>query len=270
MKDLENRQLALSYPKPLESWPKNRGFEDLPATGSEIPGWTSPGRCALIDSREKYRGERAIRLTRSVVDREAWLRSDPIPPPATGRLSISVWLKVADIQRQPAIRLAAEWQAEGRSHYRYAALGKSQFGEKEEPIPAEWKWYIFSVNDLPSEGVSQLRVRLDLMGEGEVWIDDVQLYDLVFDEPTRIELNRMIWHYTDRLQEGQVGDCLQFLDSYWPRYLTAHVPLVNAPNPTVPPPRTAAQPKPTPPPKEEKKPGFFERLKGYVPSRSWF
>ncbi len=187
---------------------------------------------------------------------------------------ICAWLRVADARQQPAVRLAVEWQAEGRQQYRYAAVGQSQFGEKEESVPESWKLYYFLVSDLPPESVSQLRVRIDLMSPGEVWVDDVQLFDLIFDEDQkkeRTELVKMIWHYTGLLQKGQVGDCLRFLESYWPRYLTTHVPLVNNPEVAMSP-RTAAQQKrpPAAPPEEPKKPGILERLKQYVPGRSWF
>lgn len=272
MNDLANRQRALAYPAPLEGWPKNNQFEAASEAGGSIAAWSFPGTSATIDTRQKHGDLQSVCLQRGPHDREAWLRSEAIPPPRTGRLSIGAWLRVADVRRQPALRLAVEWQAEGQVHYRYAALGQPQFGEKEEVIPDRWKWYIFSVTDLPSAGVSELRVRLDLMSEGKVWVDDVQLYDLRFDPDTeQIELIKMIWHYTNRLQEGQVGDCLQFLESYWPRYLTANVALINNPTTAATGPRTAVQPnRPAPPAKEEKKPGFFDRLKEYAPSRSWF
>jgi hypothetical protein len=272
MNDLGQRYQPLSFPRPLDGLPRNREFEEPPSAEGEIPGWSFSAQAAAIDIREKRGGVQSVRLQRSAGDREAWLRSEALPQPRTGRLTISAWLRVAEVQRQPALRLAAEWQADGRAQYRYAALGQPQFGEKEEPLPSQWKWYIFSVNDLPSEGISQLRVRIDLMSEGEVWIDDVQLYDLVFDGDTELpELRKMITYYMGQLQKGQVGDCLRFLESYWPRFLLAHVPLVHGPAAAAPLPRTASQPKPAPPPKpEEKKPGFFDRLKGYLPGRNWF
>ena len=55
-------------------------------------------------------------------------------------------------------------------------------GQPAAPIGTQWEQYIFKVDDLPLEGVTSLRARFDLMGAGEVWADDVQLFDLVFDE----------------------------------------------------------------------------------------
>jgi hypothetical protein len=62
------------------------------------------------------------------------------------------------------------------------------------------------------------------MGKGEVWIDDVQLFDLWFSKNERNELTKNIALADLHLGEGQVGDCLQFLDGYWPRFLKRHVP----------------------------------------------
>ena len=272
IKDLGERSSALSYPRPREGWPKNHDFEEPSADPATVPRWSGapqPGTLVL-DRQEKSSGTQSVRLSATGPE-PAWLCSDPIEPPETGRLAISVWLRVADASRQPPLRLAAEWSIDGRTEYRYAALGRSIAGEKEEPIPARWKQYVFPIPDLPIDGISQLRVRLDLMGPGEVWVDNVQLFDLLFDGKTElVELIKMISLHAGKLQEGKVGDCQQFLDSYWPRFLVAHVPLVNTPTPSEPI-RTAAQPsKPAQPPKEEKKPGVLERLKSWVPERLRF
>ena len=97
---------------------------------------------------------------------------------------MSVWLRVADAARQPPLRLAVEGKLDGRDYYRFAAVGQSPGREQPaaSPVDRDWGQYIFQVDDLPLEGLSQLRVRFDLMGQGEVWVDDVQLYDLAFSE----------------------------------------------------------------------------------------
>ena len=96
---------------------------------------------------------------------------------------MSVWLRLADPARQPALRLAVEGKLAGRDYYRFAAVGQPPAPEQPAcPSARTWGQYIFQVDDLPLDGLSQLRVRFDLMGQGEVWIDDVQLFDLAFNE----------------------------------------------------------------------------------------
>ena len=40
--------------------------------------------------------------------------------------------------------------------------------------------YAFRSEDLPLDSRGQMRVKFELAGAGEVWIDNVQLYDLLF------------------------------------------------------------------------------------------
>src|SRR5262249_27947357 len=106
----------------------------------------------------------------------ACLVSRPFAPPRTGRLAISVWLKVADAARQPNLRLAVETKVDGRDYYRFATIGQSPEPQQPaRPIDAAWRRFIVPFNDLPIESAGQMRVRLDLMGAGQVWADDVQL-----------------------------------------------------------------------------------------------
>ena len=57
-------------------------------------------------------------------------RADRLPgkpavrPARTGRITMSVWLRVADAARQPNLRLAVEGKLVGRDYYRYAVIGQ--------------------------------------------------------------------------------------------------------------------------------------------------
>ena len=114
-------------------------------------------------------------------------------------------------------------------------------------------------DDLPAQGLSDLRVRFDLMQAGEVWIDEVQLYDLAFSDNERLELNKIISLASIQLQKGKVGDCTRLLECYWPRFLVAHVPL---PEPESDPNlRKPIAAEPGPPAKPKKEPGWFDNVK---------
>ena len=97
------------------------------------------------------------------------------------------------------------------------------------PIGAEWSRFVFHVADLPLEPDRQMSVRFDLMGAGEVFIDDVEVYDLSFNRNELIELSKHISLMDVKLQNGRVRDCLALLESYWPRFLVEHVPLPEIP-----------------------------------------
>ncbi len=166
-------------------------------------------------------------------------------PPATGRLSMAVWLRVADANNQPPLRLALEGKLHGREYHRFASVGMSPGTDQPaKPIRTEWTQYVFQLDDLPLEGLTSLRVRFDLMGPGEVWLDDVQLFGLAFNSSELVELSKLITLADVKLQNGQVGDCLHLLEGYWPRFLEENVPL----QPGVVPPETLAT-KPAPRPR---------------------
>jgi hypothetical protein len=93
------------------------------------------------------------------------------------------------------------------------------------PLGEDWAPYTFRVDDLPLDGLTELRVGFDLMGEGEVWVDDVRLFDVWFSKNERNELTKHIALADLYLGEGQVSDCQRFLDGYWARFLTRHAPL---------------------------------------------
>ena len=114
-----------------------------------------------------------------------WIRSDSIPTPTTGRLAIWVWLKTADPKRQPKLRLAIEGELDGQPYYRRANVGASEDGRATQPLQQEWSPFLFPVDDLPTTGLTDLQIGFDLMDEGEVWIDQVQVFDLWFDDNER-------------------------------------------------------------------------------------
>ncbi len=200
----------------------NRDFE-TPGDGELPAAWTAsrqPGTLATVDTQQKYKGEQSLKLSSmgpilSVV-------SDPLQPPKTGRFAISVWLRVEDEQRQPPLRLAVEGVLEGGQYYRHAPVG---MGQRVPKIYPRWTQFVFQVHDLPTQGLSELRVRFDLMGPGEVWIDDVQCFDLLFRRDELVELSKLITLASVKLQNNEVADCLRLLEGYWPRFLAMHVPL---------------------------------------------
>ena len=92
-------------------------------------------------------------------------------------------------------------------------------GGQSVPIFPQWGRYVSQVDDLPLEGLTSLHVCFDLMGPGEVWIDNVQLYHLLFSRAKMVELSKLITLANVKLQGRQIGDCLQLLDGYWPQFL---------------------------------------------------
>lgn len=236
----------------------NAGLEAL-GESEALTGWSllsGEGVKALLDPAQPHAGKHALRLTST--RQVASLQSNLFDAPATGRLAVKVWLRAASTARQPVLRLALEGPADGKTYYRYAPVGGTERGSV--PMQTEWTSYIFQVDDLPAEGVEQMRVRFDLMGTGTVWIDDVRLYHLKFEKNERVELSKILESARRALNAGDVSDCLRLLETYWPRFLAQHVEPVEAP-----PARQARLPKRRPPPPPRESPGALDRLRGLLP-----
>jgi hypothetical protein len=256
------RRAVLQNPPPLDVI-GNADFE-RPAGGVPVPDWavtTQKGISVQLDKNVKHGGQQSVRM--SSKGGVACLVSRPLTVPSTGRLSMAVWLRVADTTKQPPLRLALEGKLQGRDYYRFAPIGQSPGSDQPSvPIASQWAQYIFQVDDLPLEGLTSVRVRFDLMGPGEVWVDDVQLFSLAFNKTELVELAKLITLADMTLQNGQIGDCLRLLDGYWPRFLEENVPLpANAAVDTI-----IAKPrssnKEEPPPERS---GWLNRVKDIVP-----
>jgi hypothetical protein len=151
-----------------------------------------------------------------------WVRSNPFSSPKTGRLAVWVWLKIPDPGTQPPLRLAVEGRLNGETYYRPAEVGAKVGRATPPPLTNTWAPYLLRIDNLPTE-VTDLRVAFDLMGQGEVWVDDVQVFDLWFDTTERNELLKR-WAVANlKLGEGAVSQCDHILNGYWPEFLRRHV-----------------------------------------------
>jgi hypothetical protein len=218
-----------------------------------------------------------------------WVRSTPFAVPTSGRLSLLAWIRTSDVARQPILRLAVEAKLDGRVKYWKANVGASEDGQPAKPLTSEWSAFRFPIVDLPQTGLTDLRVGFDLMGEGEVWIDEVQVFDLWFEENERAELLKSIATADLQVGSGRLAESQAFLTSYWPSFLRRNVKLPNgsssesaslrSPGSTAgegggtpasrssPPGIPATAPETLTPPRAAS-PSLTERLKSWIP-KSW-
>ena len=148
------------------------------------------------------------------------LRSNPFPPPATGRISVAAWLRLEPNSPQPPLRIAIEGVEGSREYYRFAAIGGLTGGR---PLTGEWSLFVLQVDDLPADTIESLRVRFDLLGPGSVQIDDVRVFDLAFDESQRAEIARRLARIDHRYKSGDIGTAVVELEGHWPAFLEAFV-----------------------------------------------
>jgi hypothetical protein len=191
------------------------------------------------------------------------LHSDPFAAPITGRLSMHVWLRWPAEGAPPSLRLAVEGQLNGQPYYRFASV------EPTPDVQEDWAPFVLHIDDLPDDGLTDLRVRFDLMGAGTIWLDDVELYDLSFTRSEQRETSKVIALADLQLREGRLTDCWYTLDRFWPRYLLKYV-TATQPNvaalptqlgPFEPPPMDPAPPEPAASP--------LQKMRDLMPPWPW-
>ncbi|MGQ9562194.1 MAG: family 10 glycosylhydrolase [Thermogutta sp.] len=222
--DLSERAATLSIP-PIYDVLENAGFEQPIGEGQSIPSWTvssPPGTIIRLDSGEKHGGQQAIYLkSQGVV---ASIVSKPFPAPPTGRLTVAMWLKTTNPAVQPPIRCLIMGTYRGQPLIRLAEIGVSFSGRPVPAVSHDWTPILVEVADLPMSGLSPLQLRFDLVGNGELWMDDIQLCHLAFSKTERVELFKLIAPAQAKLENGDLADCLRLLDSFWAEYLVRYVP----------------------------------------------
>lgn len=229
---LRQRLGVLHAPQPLDVL-DNPGFELAVATGQRgepaVTGWelleTRRGSLAVVagiptaaDPDSPGKPGRGLEFTS--FNGLSTLRSNPFPPPKTGRISVAAWLRIKPGDQQPPLRIAVEGVEDGREYYRFAAVGGLAGGR---PLAGDWSLFVLQVDDLPPDSVESLRVRFDLLGPGGVQIDDVSVYDLAFDETERAGLAKELARIDHQFKQGDVGAAIVGLTGHWPEFLEAFV-----------------------------------------------
>lgn len=216
-KSIRLRQNVLKAPRALPGL-RNGKFE-APAQGARIPGWLHAHGEDIevgLDS-DGYRSPHALKV--SGRGREIWIRSDPLQAPDTGRVAVWVWLRAPNPDQQPPLRLAIEARWRGRSYYRFAKVGAGT----DVPLTDKWSPFVLRIDDLPRHSLSEFRVGFDVMGPGEVLIDNVEVYDLSFSDDERTEISKIIATADNLLEKKYIAAADQVLSGYWPQFLLDHV-----------------------------------------------
>ncbi len=198
----------------------NAGFESL----SESPSTLAPvdwelantqGTSAIADTAYRRSGNASLRIHSS--GPVAWARSQKMPAPETGRISVHVWVRSMPGEPLPPLRLAIEGRLGDAPYYRYATITDAAEQVDES---SEWRPFVLHLDDLPSLELKDLQVRFDLMGPGTAWLDDVTVYGLSLTRSEHHRLSQIIAAADLQLREGDVAACDRTLQRYWPRLLT--------------------------------------------------
>ena len=186
-----------------------------------IEGWQpwllgASGTVALSDE-NAHSGRMSMRMRSDDLEGVV-LQSHSFSMPETGQLFVTVHLRAEKWEKDARLQMSVEDSNNGEVYRRYAILGNG------EPLSKEWAPYELPLNDVPFNREGQLRIQFQLQGQAEVFLDDVQLCDLRFDEGLRGSLVKRIFTARLALDNNHVVDCLQVMDDYWSRHLVEYVP----------------------------------------------
>ena len=227
---------------------------------ASLEGWEADEQSADavgLEPEEGYQSQSALYM-RSQGD-SVWLRSNRFAPPQTGRLSVTVWIKSVR-QRQPPLRLAIEGQTRSNTYYRFGAIGALAPDSDVNQIDNQWRRFAVHFDDLPAEELIDLRVGFDLMGAGEVLIDNVRVYDRWMDDKDATAMTQLLAGAVELLSRPESFEsCRRIVEGHWARFLDEYTqqpatsrdllpqdtaePLPESPNP-----RTEVLPTPAAPP----------------------
>jgi hypothetical protein len=234
---------------------ENANFEA--ASVGEIAGWLS-ARGEGIEVKQSPGGYRESAKALQIVSHgpEVWVRSHPIAVPRTGRVAVWVRLRTPNAEQQPELRLAIEARRGRQPYYRYATVGAGTSAS----LADGWAPFVLQIDDLPRDGLDEFRIGFDLMGAGEVWIDDVEIYDTSFTADEQLRISQQIAAADFHLQKHNAAVAARVLEGYWPRFLLKHIdaaPTAETPVPLATPsaPATNEPPRTTTP--SEAKKGWF-------------
>jgi len=258
----------------------NASFE---ADGAGVPGWMIaqyPTDCVAIDSQIAFHGSQSIRLVgQPGRPGGSWIVSQTIQPPRSGRLAVSVRFRGAPATGQAAepliVRMALEGTVGGTPIRKAKSVTLAADGKWSEP---QW----LEIAKLPSLPLESLRLTIDLMSAGEVWIDDIACYDQFMTAAEKTHWEHLVFLAAGGLSRGDCVGASRLFDSHWALDLVNPSPWVGGPtdqqssvrravfNPSVGSESAASSPKAgetiTAPAKQPaSRPGWSERLKSWLP-----
>jgi hypothetical protein len=198
----------------------NGGFESF--VNPDQSGWEFGNHSEAnfeLDSTD-YRDGR-VSLSMQTSGKPVWIRSNVIDFPETGRLSVSAWLRTTDTDNVPQPRISLEGNSDGRNFYQFGAIGS---GDETAPtIDGTWKRYVVHFDDLPND-LTDMRVGFDLMENGQVSVDQVEVYDRWFDENDSVAMTQLLASADSLLQnEESIDGARRVLESYWVQFLDQYI-----------------------------------------------
>jgi len=287
VRELADLLAATTEPK-VASLIENAGLEDEqpsrkndPQTPASIPisqgtsaplnvlGWMvaqHPVGATGIDEEVAYEGKRSIRLSnRDGRPGGTWIVSRPIETPSSGRIAVSLMIRGEPSENPASVKpIIVRFAIEG------TVAGSSFRQSKSIAVPRDGQWSSspsrIEIDSLPRCGVESLRIAIDVMNEGTVWVDDVKSEDSFMTAAEKSQLQSQLFLAIGGITKGELTPAVKLLESHWVQQILASP---TAPQrPTMASNRESLERARTKGDKaftEPSRPGIAERLKNWLP-----
>ncbi len=211
IKELKQRDLTATPPYAVL---RNSSFE--PVAGQHLPGWKLIGDpqqvSADLDATMPQEGRTCLYL-KNTGPGVATIESEAFATPPTGQLVMWLFVRGQNVAPDSELRLEFEVDAASAPIRQFTVLGGSRPGAT--PLNTAWgSGYAFQGENLPMDSHGKMRIKFELRGPGEVWIDNVQLFDLLFpfafyelSEPEKLKLVQMITAADNALANEEFAEC---------------------------------------------------------------
>ncbi len=224
--DLENMMALVSDTARAESLDVLGGDFEQWVDGGRPLGWTVstlPQVSIRQESSLPHSGSSCVLIeNRNQSQVSAWMQSEKIRIPESGRLVVTAWVRVPAAGKQPQVlRLSLIGRThDGRRYQRSHQFGPQPAGAE---IAIDWgkRPVTLFVTDLPSADLAELYVAFDLVGPGRVWVDDIQAQEAYLSPDERIQIRGQIFLAKEKLRDNNAYPAEQVLSSHLARYLAS-------------------------------------------------
>ncbi|MEM0926725.1 MAG: hypothetical protein AAGJ83_11860, partial [Planctomycetota bacterium] len=222
---------SLELPQERYESLRNGGFETKGQVG--IVGWMQtqfPPDAVVLDESEATEGRYSIRMTNATEDERTWVVSERIPVPDTSRLAVSLALRAAAVAN-PSTPNAVETigsDAISMTHQLRVSLEGDRDGspvrivaELETPRDGQWhpRQLVLESDSLDLGSQESVRLTVDSLSPGTIWIDDVRLHDRFATREERGRLHRQAYLAVQGLRRGDLAPASRLAGNYWTRSL---------------------------------------------------
>lgn len=204
----------------------NGDFEIVGEGG--VTGWLHaqfPPDAVRVDTGEASRGGRSICLSNSSrSDNRAWLVSEPLPAPASGRLAVSLAYRAASNPAESDHRLRVSMEGSG---------AEGPFKRSVElAVPRNGLWQsrrlVLEADAIDPEAIPTLRITIDNLSSGSIWVDDVRLHDRFATASEREQMRGQAFLAVQGLQRADLTPACHLLQNFWAGRLLADSAMASA------------------------------------------